>query len=211
MHPPQGGQGLNLGRARRGELGMEAGSGRRRGFARANPRHPPRRAASGRCPRVAQHDGASCAQGPDDRHQALRDTVTELLSMDEPRRRFAAMVAGLGIHYDLGDGHPLLGRRMRDLDLHSAHGPPPRVRTPARRPAPAPRPRWTRQLRHHSVGAPSSACRRQPRRRVGDPGPRRDRGSPCSADPAEGRVAWVGHLTDPELTRALDIWFGHPT
>ena len=44
--------------------------------------------------------------------------------MDEPRRRFAAMVAGLGIHYDLGDGHPLLGRRMRDLDLHSAHGPP---------------------------------------------------------------------------------------
>ena len=38
--------------------------------------------------------------------------LTELLSMDEPRKRFAGMVSGLDIHYDLGDGHPLLGRRM---------------------------------------------------------------------------------------------------
>jgi hypothetical protein len=37
--------------------------------------------------------------------------------MDEPRKRFAAMISGLGIHYDLGAGHPLLGRRMPDLDL----------------------------------------------------------------------------------------------
>ena len=60
---------------------------------------------------------------PDDRHQALRDTMTELLSMDEPRRRIAAMLSGLDVHYDLGDGHPLLGRRMPDLDLHTADGP----------------------------------------------------------------------------------------
>jgi 3-(3-hydroxy-phenyl)propionate hydroxylase len=59
----------------------------------------------------------------DDRHQALRDTMTELLSMDEPRRRIAAMLSGLDIHYDLGDRHPLLGRRMPDLDLHTANGP----------------------------------------------------------------------------------------
>ena len=59
----------------------------------------------------------------DDRIEALRDTVAELLSMDEPRRRFAARMSGLDIHYDLGEGHPLLGRRMPDLDLVTAEGP----------------------------------------------------------------------------------------
>jgi 2-polyprenyl-6-methoxyphenol hydroxylase-like FAD-dependent oxidoreductase len=60
---------------------------------------------------------------PDDRIEALRDTVSTLLSMDEPRKRFAAMMSGLDIHYDLGEGHPLLGRRMPDLDLVTADGP----------------------------------------------------------------------------------------
>jgi 2-polyprenyl-6-methoxyphenol hydroxylase-like FAD-dependent oxidoreductase len=59
----------------------------------------------------------------DDRTDALRDAVSELLSMDEPRKRFAAMMSGLDIHYDLGEGHPLLGRRMPDLDLVTANGP----------------------------------------------------------------------------------------
>src|SRR5207244_1816146 len=59
----------------------------------------------------------------DDHIQALRDTIAELLSMDEPRRRFAAMMSGLDIHYELGEGHPLLGRRMPDLDLVTANGP----------------------------------------------------------------------------------------
>ena len=59
----------------------------------------------------------------DDRTEALRETVAELLGMDEPRRRFAAMMSGLDIHYDLGEGHPLLGRRMPDLDLVTADGP----------------------------------------------------------------------------------------
>jgi 2-polyprenyl-6-methoxyphenol hydroxylase-like FAD-dependent oxidoreductase len=58
----------------------------------------------------------------DDRIEALRESVTELLSMDEPRRRFGAMMSGLDIHYDLGAGHPLLGRRMPDLDLAVANG-----------------------------------------------------------------------------------------
>ncbi len=43
--------------------------------------------------------------------------------MDEPRKRFAGMMSGLDIHYDLGEGHPLLGRRMPDLDLVTANGP----------------------------------------------------------------------------------------
>ena len=59
----------------------------------------------------------------DDRTEALREAVSEMLSMDEPRKRFAARMSGLDIHYDLGEGHPLLGRRMPDLDLVTAGGP----------------------------------------------------------------------------------------
>jgi 3-(3-hydroxy-phenyl)propionate hydroxylase len=59
----------------------------------------------------------------DDRVDALRDIFTELLSMDEPRKRLAAEMSGLDVHYDLGEGHPLLGRRMPDLDLVTADGP----------------------------------------------------------------------------------------
>src|SRR6185503_181868 len=59
----------------------------------------------------------------DDRTRALRDTMAELLGMDEPRKRFAGMMSGLDIRYDLGEGHPLLGRRMPDLDLVTDEGP----------------------------------------------------------------------------------------
>ena len=60
---------------------------------------------------------------PDERTKALRDTVSDLLGMDQPRACFAAMMSGLDIRYDLGAGHPLLGRRMPDLDLVTADGP----------------------------------------------------------------------------------------
>ncbi len=60
--------------------------------------------------------------GPDDRHQALHDTMSELLKMDEPRRHIVGMLSALDVHYDLGAGHPLLGRRMPDLDLLTANG-----------------------------------------------------------------------------------------
>jgi hypothetical protein len=59
---------------------------------------------------------------PGERHQALRDTMTELLGLDEPRRRFAGMLSGLDVHYDLGEGHSLLGRRMPDVDVVTAEG-----------------------------------------------------------------------------------------
>jgi 2-polyprenyl-6-methoxyphenol hydroxylase-like FAD-dependent oxidoreductase len=59
---------------------------------------------------------------PDDRVKALHDSISELLSMDEPRKRFGAMMSGLDIHYDLGEGHPLRGRRMPDLDLVTDDG-----------------------------------------------------------------------------------------
>ncbi|WP_314955900.1 FAD-dependent monooxygenase [Bradyrhizobium cosmicum] len=53
----------------------------------------------------------------DDGLKAAREVVSELLGMDEPRKRFGAMMSGLDVHYDLGEGHALLGRRMPDLDL----------------------------------------------------------------------------------------------
>ena len=61
--------------------------------------------------------------------------------MDEPRKRFAAMMFGLDIHYDLGEGHPLLGRRMPDLDLVTAERPAAGLHPAARCPAGAARPR----------------------------------------------------------------------
>jgi 2-polyprenyl-6-methoxyphenol hydroxylase-like FAD-dependent oxidoreductase len=59
----------------------------------------------------------------DDRSKAARDVVSELLELDEPRKRYSAEMSGLGIKYDFGEGHPLLGRRMPDLDLVAANGP----------------------------------------------------------------------------------------
>jgi 3-(3-hydroxy-phenyl)propionate hydroxylase len=58
----------------------------------------------------------------DERHAALHETVAELLRMDEPRKRMAGMLSGLDIRYDLGEGHPLLGRRMPDLDVATTNG-----------------------------------------------------------------------------------------
>ena len=59
----------------------------------------------------------------DDHTKALRDTLNEMLVLDEPSRQLNAMMSGLDVHYDLGEGHPLLGRRMPDLDLVTANGP----------------------------------------------------------------------------------------
>jgi 3-(3-hydroxy-phenyl)propionate hydroxylase len=58
----------------------------------------------------------------DARTKALGDIVTELVAMDEPRTRIAAEMSGLDVRYDFGAGHPLLGRRMPDLDVDTARG-----------------------------------------------------------------------------------------
>jgi 3-(3-hydroxy-phenyl)propionate hydroxylase len=59
----------------------------------------------------------------DDRTRALRDTMAELLGFEAPRNHLAADLSELGIAYDLGAGHPLLGRRMPDLDIVAENGP----------------------------------------------------------------------------------------
>lgn len=59
----------------------------------------------------------------DDRAEALRGMMSELMQMGELRKQYVAMMSGLDVHYDLGEGHPLLGRRMPDLDLATASSP----------------------------------------------------------------------------------------
>jgi len=74
--------------------------------------------------RALKHTMAQAAlQRSDERIKALVDVVSELASMDKPRKRLAGIISGLDIHYDLGEGHPLLGRRMPDLDIVTADGP----------------------------------------------------------------------------------------
>jgi FAD binding domain len=148
---------------------------------------------------------------PDDRIKTLGDTITELLTMDEPRRRFAAMMSGLDIHYDLGEGHPLLGRRMPDLDLVTADGPQ-RVFTllhDARpvllnlgEPGGVDITPWANRVRlidaeyvgtwelpvFGAVAAPTAVLIRP-----------------------DGYVAWVGDGTDLGLPDALTTWFGAPS
>ena len=122
VHPPQGGQGMGTGVQDAVNLGWKLAQvvNRTSPESLLDTYHAERHPVGAR---VLHNTMAQVALGsPDDRHQALRDTMTELLSMDEPRRHIAAMLCGLDIHYDLGEGHPLLGRRMPDLDVVTADG-----------------------------------------------------------------------------------------
>ena len=123
VHSPVGGQGLNTGVQDAVNLGWKLAQVVKRTSPESllDTYHAERHPVAAR---VLRNTMAQVAlMRADDRIEALRDTVSELLSMDEPRKRFAAMMSGLDIHYDLGEGHPLLGRRMPDLDLVTADGP----------------------------------------------------------------------------------------
>ena len=58
----------------------------------------------------------------DARVDAMREILDRLLAMDGPRKLIAGEQSELDIRYDLGEGHPLLGRRMPDLDVVTADG-----------------------------------------------------------------------------------------
>ena len=123
VHSPDGGQGLQIGVQDAVNLGWKLAQVVKRTSPESllDTYHAERHPVAAR---VLRNTMASVAlRRPDDRTKALRDTIAELLSMDEPRRRFAAMMSGLDIYYDFGEGHPLLGRRMPDLDLITANGP----------------------------------------------------------------------------------------
>jgi hypothetical protein len=159
--------------------------------------------------RVLQRTMAQTALARSDaRIDALRAAIAELLSMDEPRTRLAAAVSGLDIRYDLGDGHPLLGRRMPDLDLGTAGGP---VRV--------------FELLHDGravllnlgTGWECETARWSDRVQAIDVRYDGDWELPALgrvAAPAtvlvrpDGHVAWVGDGTDAGLLDALRAWFG---
>ncbi|KQY21315.1 hypothetical protein ASD16_18605 [Cellulomonas sp. Root485] len=206
VHPPQGGQGLNTGVQDAVNLGWKLAQVVHGTSPDSlldtyhSERHPV-------AARVLQNTMAQVALStPDDRHDALRATMAELLAMDEPRRRIAGMLSALDLHYDLGDGHPLLGRRMPDLDLDTADGP---VRVFS--------------LLHDArpmllnLGDPGRAEVWSDRVRVVD----------ATYDGAwelpvlgavdaptavlvrpDGHVAWTGDPADPALSEALDTWVG---
>jgi 2-polyprenyl-6-methoxyphenol hydroxylase-like FAD-dependent oxidoreductase len=211
VHSPDGGQGLNTGVQDAVNLGWKLAQV----VNRTSPEdlldtyHTERHPVGAR---VLRNTMASVAlRRPDDRVKALGDAMSELLGVDENRKRFGAMMSGLDIHYDLGEGHPLLGRRMPDLDLATTNGP---LRVFA--------------LLHDA---------RPVLLNLGEPGgvdiaPWTDRVQLIDAQytgtwalpalgevPAptailvrpDGYVAWVGDQTDLGLTDALLTWFGPPT
>lgn len=124
VHYPAGGQGLNIGVQDAVNLGWK--------LAQVvngvspddllNTYHAERHPVAARVLRNALAQIALLRRS-EERIDALRETVSDLLGMDEPRKRFAGMMSGLDLHYDFGEGHPLLGRRMPDLELATATGP----------------------------------------------------------------------------------------
>ncbi|HEY2667862.1 MAG TPA: FAD-dependent monooxygenase, partial [Actinomycetota bacterium] len=210
VHPPQGGQGLNVGVQDAVNLGWKLAQVVK-GTSPASlldTYHAERHPVGARVLRNTMAQVALLT--PDDRHQALREQLGELLSMDEPRRYLAGMLSGLDVHYDIGEGHPLLGRRMPDLDLQTADGP---TRVFARlhdahpvllnlgEPDGVDIAQWADRVRLveasyagdwvlpviGAVAAPSAVLVRP-----------------------DGHVAWVGESTHLGLDRALTAWFGSP-
>jgi 2-polyprenyl-6-methoxyphenol hydroxylase-like FAD-dependent oxidoreductase len=211
IHPPDGGQGLQTGVQDAVNLGWKLAQvvkGTSPGTlldSYHDERHPI-------AARVLRNTMASVAlRCDDDRTRALRDTMLELLGMDEPRRRFAGMLSGLDIRYELGDGHPLLGRRMPDFDLTTNDG----------------------SLRAFTLLHEA----RPVLLNLGEPGgiditPWADRVRSVDARyegawelpvigavqaptavliRPDGYVAWVGEGTQSGLADALTMWFGPPT
>lgn len=210
VHAPAGGQGLNIGVQDAVNLGWKLAQVVKSTSPESllDTYHAERHPIAAR---VLRHTMAATALGRGDNNtEALRETVTELLKMEEPRKRYAAMMSGLDVHYDLGEGHPLLGRQMPDLELVTESGPR-RVFTLLH----AARPvllnlgepgafdikPWTNRVELFEarydgawelpvlgvVSAPSAVLIRP-----------------------DGYVAWVGEGSDSGLRDALTTWFGAP-
>jgi 3-(3-hydroxy-phenyl)propionate hydroxylase len=210
IHPPTGGQGIGLGVQDAVNLGWKLAQVVRG----VSPdglldsyqaeRHP----ATARVLRNVM--AQALLQRGDPRTEAMRDTISDLLSFDGPRRQLAGLLSGLDLSYDLGEGHPLLGRRMPDLDVVTAHGP-----------------RRVFELLHDArpvllnLGAPDSIDITPWKRRVRHVDA--DHTGPwelpvigtVTAPVAvlirpDGHVAWVGDGTPAGLRDALTTWFGQP-
>ncbi len=211
VHSPVGGQGLNLGVQDAVNLGWKLAQV----IKRISPASLLDTYHAERHPVVARVLRTNMAQvtlaRTDDRTRALRETMNEILALDEPSLQLNAMMSGLDIHYDLGEGHRLLGRRMPDLDLVTANGP-----------------RRVFTLLHDArpvllnLGEPSGVAITPWRDRVQVVDAKYDGtwelpaiGTVTAPTTVlirpDGYVAWVGDPTQLGLADALTTWFGPPT
>jgi 3-(3-hydroxy-phenyl)propionate hydroxylase len=122
IHWPIGGQGLNIGVQDAVNLGWKLAQVVKRTSPESllDTYHAERHPVGARVLQTTMAQTALIRQ--DARTDAMRGVLAELLAMEEPRRRIAGEQAELDVHYDLGEGHPLLGRRMPDLDLVTPAG-----------------------------------------------------------------------------------------
>ena len=209
VHSPNGGQGLNLGVHDAMNLGWKLAQvvhGTSPGSL-LDSYHTERHAAGARALRTTM--AITALSRGDERSNALRDIVADMLTMDEPRKRYAALLTGLDVHYDLGPGHPLLGRRMPDLELVTESGPT-RVFALLHAARPllldfggaidiAPWQARVRLVRARYDGVlelPALGVVSAPQAALVRP---------------DGYVAWVGDGTQSGLREALDRWFGPAT
>ena len=209
IHYPAGGQGLNLGLQDAVNLGWKLAQVVRGQSPDTllDTYHAERHPVAARVLRNTMANVALARQ--DDRSQAAAAVVAELLATDAGRKLMAGQMSGLDIHYDLGPGHPLLGRRMPDLDLLVA-GRPTSVFAllhDARPlllnfgPAPAAARAWTGRVRVAEAETP---------------GPwELPVIGPVPAPTAvlirpDGHVAWVGEAATVGFEEALSTWFGAP-
>ncbi len=210
IHPPQGGQGLNVGVQDAVNLGWKLAQVVK-GISPdslLDSYHAERHPVGARL--LQSTRAAVVLSLVDEKHQAVRDIVSEFMAMDEPRKHMAAWLSGLDIRYDFGEGHALLGRRMPDLDLRTTNA-------GAR----------VFELLHNAKGIllnfDASASF--------DITPWGDRVQFVAAETKDtcelpvvgevslpdavlvrpdGHVAWTGRVSDPELPQALETWFGPP-
>jgi 2-polyprenyl-6-methoxyphenol hydroxylase-like FAD-dependent oxidoreductase len=117
IHPPTGGQGLNLGIQDAFNLGWklaaEVGGWAPEGLLDSyhTERHPV--AADVLNNTRAQMELLSTEPGP----RSVRRLLSELMDFEEVNRYLIEKITAIGVRYDFGDGHELLGRRMRDVRL----------------------------------------------------------------------------------------------
>jgi 2-polyprenyl-6-methoxyphenol hydroxylase-like FAD-dependent oxidoreductase len=191
IHPPTGGQGLNLGIQDAFNLGWklaaEVNGWSSEGLldSYAAERHPV--AADVLVTTRAQMELMSTEPGP----QAVRRLVSELMDFGNVNRYLIEKIIAIGIRYDFGEGHPLLGRRMRDVVLKRGrlyelmHG--------------------GRGLLLDQTGRLSASGWADRVDHVVDVGPELD--VPAALLRPDGHVAWVGQ-DQRDLEGHLFRWFG---